>query len=80
MIVFYHPGGRTARLDRYAWVQWHGPEARSVTASISPDAVMRQLNQDSLALLFRRSMPISMGSTPLTGPDPKVVRKELAKT
>jgi hypothetical protein len=80
MIVFHHPGGRTARLDRYAWLQWHGPEARSVTASVSPDAVMRQLNQDSLALLFRRSMPISMGSTPLTGPDPKVVKRDLAKT
>ncbi len=79
MIVFHHPGGRTARLDRYAWYQWRGPEARSVTGSISPDAVMRQLTRDAMALLFRRSMPISMGATPLAGPDPKVVRRELAK-
>src|SRR5437764_3516447 len=29
MVVFHHPGGLTARLDRYAWYTWSGPEARS---------------------------------------------------
>ena len=44
MIVFHHPGGKTARLDRYAWHQWRGPEARSVTGSLSKEAVMKVLN------------------------------------
>jgi hypothetical protein len=66
MVVFHHPGGRTARLDRYAWHQWHGPEARSVTGSLKVEAVMKVLTPGVLALLFRRSMPISPGATPLT--------------
>ena len=66
MVVFHHPGGKTARLDRYAWHQWHGPEARSVTGSLNPAAVMKALTPPVLSLLFRRSMPISPGSTPLT--------------
>lgn len=67
MIVFRHPDGGTSRLDRYAWHQWHGPEARSVTSRVGLDAVMNSLGEDTLALLFRRSMPISAGTTPLTG-------------
>jgi len=59
MIVFHHPGGRTARLDRYAWDIWNGPESRSVTARVAPEKVMQSLTDDRLKLLFRRSMPIS---------------------
>jgi hypothetical protein len=73
MIVFHHPAGRTARLDRYAWHQWHGPEARSVTGSLRKDAVMNALNPAALSLLFRRSMPISAGSNPLTEVNPEGV-------
>jgi hypothetical protein len=72
MIVFHHPGGKTARLDRYSWHQWRGPEARSVTGSLKKDAVMKVLTPPALQLLFRRSMPISAGSTPLTEPNPRV--------
>ena len=36
MIVFHHPGGKTARLDRYAWDIWSGPESRSVTSRVTP--------------------------------------------
>ncbi len=72
MVVFHHPGGRTARLDRYAWHQWHGPEARSVTGSLRKDAVMKVLTADVVSLLFRRSMPISAGDTPLTENRPEV--------
>ena len=67
MIVFHHPDGETSRLDRYAWHQWHGPEARSVTSRIGPEAVMKSLGEGTLELLFRRSMPISAGATPLAG-------------
>jgi hypothetical protein len=65
MVVFHHPSGRTSGLNRYAWHQWHGPEARSVTSRVSADSVMKTLSDDVLALLFRRSMPISPGATPL---------------
>ena len=59
MIVFHHPGGKTARLDRYAWDIWSGPESRSVTSRVPAEKVMQALTDDKLALLFRRSMPVS---------------------
>jgi len=59
MIVFHHPGGKTARLDRYAWDIWTGPESRSVTSRVSTEKIMQGLTEDKLRLLFRRSMPIS---------------------
>lgn len=65
MVVFRHPGGDSSGLNRYAWHQWHGPEARSVTSRVTSDAVMKTLSDDVLSLLFRRSMPISAGSDPL---------------
>ena len=65
MVVFRHPGGDSSGLNRYAWHQWHGPEARSVTSRVTTDAVMKTLSDDVLSLLFRRSMPISAGTDPL---------------
>ncbi|HWL39462.1 MAG TPA: hypothetical protein VNO75_04425 [Gemmatimonadaceae bacterium] len=59
MVVFHHPAGKTARLDRYAWEIWNGPESRSVTARVSHDKVMQSLTPEKLQLLFRKSMPIS---------------------
>ncbi len=59
MIVFHHPGGKTARLDRYAWEIWDGPESRSVTSRVSVDKIMATLSEDRLRDLFRRSMPVS---------------------
>lgn len=67
MIVFHHPGGKTSGNDRYSWHQWHGPEARSVTSRVTGDSVMKVLSDDVLALLFRRSMPISAGTDPTRG-------------
>ena len=59
MIVFHHPAGKTARNDRYAWLNWSGPEARSVTSRVAAGKIMEQLNEENLAGLFRRSYPIS---------------------
>jgi hypothetical protein len=59
MVIFRHPGGRTARLDRYNWYLSHGPEARSVTSHLSREKVMEALTDDDLARLYRRSMRIS---------------------
>ncbi len=63
MIVFHHPGGKTARLDRYAWDLWNGPESRSVTSRVAPDKIMSALTDEKLRALFRRSMPVSNNLT-----------------
>ena len=63
MIVFHHPGGKTARLDRYAWDIWSGPESRSVTSRVPADKIMQSLTDEKLAMLFRRSMPVSNSLT-----------------
>ncbi|MGI9043972.1 MAG: hypothetical protein ACR2GK_07585, partial [Gemmatimonadaceae bacterium] len=67
MVVFRYPGGDSSGLDRYSWHQWHGPESRSVTSRIATESVMKVLSDDVLALLFRRSMPVSPGAHPLAG-------------
>ena len=59
MVIFRHPNGNSARLDRYNWFISNGPEARSVTARLSPKKVLEALSEIDLARLFRRSMPIS---------------------
>ena len=59
MIIFRHPSGRSARLDRYNWYLSNGPEARSVTSRLSPVKVLESLTDDALAQLYRRSMNVS---------------------
>jgi hypothetical protein len=68
MVVFHHPDGRTARLNRYAWAQVSRPEARDVTARLDPGAVLESLTDRDLTRLFRRSMRISAASHPLNVP------------
>lgn len=64
LIVFHHPDGRTSRKDRYAWLDWHGPEAGDVVANIDIDAVRASLNNGVIAELFKRSMLIGSGRGP----------------
>lgn len=59
MIIFRHPDGRTSRLDRYNWVLNQGPEARSVTARVSPEKVLEALDEAEIKRLFQRSMAVS---------------------
>lgn len=59
MVIFRHPGGVSARLDRYNWYISSGPEARSVTSHLSPAKVLDALSDADLARLYRRSMKIS---------------------
>jgi hypothetical protein len=68
MIVFRHPNGRTSRLDRYAWRNIDGPEARNVTARLDGDRILEGLTESDLALHFRRSMRIAAADTPLGTP------------
>jgi hypothetical protein len=62
MVVFHHPNGETARLDRYNWYNSHAPESHSVTARLDPALVEQALTDRDLARLFRRSMPIDAKS------------------
>jgi hypothetical protein len=57
MVVFHHP--TQSRLNRYAWHIWRGPEARSVTARVPKAKVRDSLDEASIGMLFRRSMPIA---------------------
>ena len=59
MVLFRHPNGRSSRLDRYNWFLSNGPESRSVTSRLSPSKVLESLSDQDIALLYRRSMPIS---------------------
>ncbi len=59
MIMFEHPEGATSRRDRYNWVNIAGPGARNVTSRADAAEVLRALTDEQIALLFRRSMPIS---------------------
>jgi hypothetical protein len=59
MVVFRHPDGASSRRDRYNWYISTGPEARSVTSRLSPERIIEQLDDEILARLFRRSMPVS---------------------
>ena len=59
MVLFRHPDGRTARLDRYAWYITRGAEAHDVTARLDRRAVLESLTDADVQRLFRRSMPVS---------------------
>lgn len=59
MVLFRHPNGQSSRLDRYNWFLSNGPEARSVTARLSPKGVLESLTDVDIARLFRRSMAVS---------------------
>ena len=59
LVIFRHPSGKSARLDRYNWYISNGPEARSVTSRLSATKVMESLSDDALAQLYRRSMKVS---------------------
>jgi hypothetical protein len=69
IIMFRHPNGTTSRLDRYNWVITSGPESRSVTARLSPEAVLDQLDAGTITRLFLRSMPVSRRD-PAGAPEP----------
>lgn len=59
MIVFRQADGGTSRYDRYAWLQSNGAEARDVRSRLDKQQVLESLTDETLAALFRRSMPIS---------------------
>jgi hypothetical protein len=67
MVIFRHPSGKSARLDRYNWFISNGPEARSVTSRLSRSKILVALTDEDLAALYRRSMKISRPDPLLPG-------------
>lgn len=63
MVVFHDERGRVP--SRYASHIWRGPEARSVTSRVPARRVLESLSDDDIALLFRKSAPISTPRPPL---------------
>lgn len=59
MIVFHYPDKVSARRNRYAWLNWEGAEARNVTARLEEKKIIESLDEEDIARLFRRSMPIA---------------------
>lgn len=59
MVIFRHPDGLTSRKDRYNWFISTAPEARSVTSRLSPEKVMKAIDDVTLGRLFARSMRVS---------------------
>ena len=72
IVLFRHPNGRASGLDRYNWYISRGPEARSVTARLDPDEVLKSLSDADLARLFARSMPVTTSAPTY---NPKVVSR-----
>lgn len=63
LVVFHDESGEQP--SRYASHIWRGPEARSVTSRVPALRVLESLTNDEIALLFRKSAPISTPRAPL---------------
>jgi hypothetical protein len=63
MVLFRHPDGASSHRDRYNWYISTGPEARSVTTRLSPEIVLKALDEVQLAKLFSRSIAVSRPAT-----------------
>ena len=59
MVVFKHPNGETARRDRYGWHNAHSETANDPRARLTAKDVLADLTDKEIALLFRRSMPVT---------------------
>jgi hypothetical protein len=58
MVIFHHPTGETARLNRYAWINAPAVTAHDPRTSLGAKGLTESLSERELARLFRRSMPI----------------------
>ena len=59
MVVFHHPDTSTSARNRYAWYLARSAEGASTGTRLDAKTVMQEITDRDLALLFRRSMPIS---------------------
>ena len=58
MVIFNHPNGETARLNRYAWINARSETAHDPRKSLPAESLSTALSERDLARLFRRSMPV----------------------
>lgn len=61
-VVFHHPDPSTSRKDRYARLEWRGPEASNVVGRLDVAKLRESLTPAAMAELFTRSAPIGWGS------------------
>lgn len=61
-VVFHHPDPSTSRKDRYARLDWRGPEAANVAARLDIARVRATISDAMIADLFQRSMPVGFGA------------------
>ncbi len=59
MVMFHHPTGETARLNRYAWMNVRSAVAQDPREHLSAATLAASLGDGELAKLFRRSVPVS---------------------
>ncbi|MCC6317511.1 MAG: hypothetical protein IT361_07415 [Gemmatimonadaceae bacterium] len=59
MVIFHHPTGETARLNRYAWLNVRSATAQDPSAHLDAHTLAGGLNEAELARLFRRSLPMN---------------------
>ena len=59
MVIFHHPTGETARLNRYAWVNVRAAQAQDPREHLDQAAISASLGEREVARIFRRSSPIS---------------------
>jgi hypothetical protein len=64
-VIFHHPDPSTSRKDRYARMEWRGPEAADVAGHLDIAKVRAALTDPVIADLFRRSSPIGFGAPAL---------------
>ena len=79
MVVFHHADDSTSRLNRYAWHEWEGEEARNVRARLDRAQVLKALTDEDLAMLFRRSMPIATEASAVAVPGTEAPPSGLAR-
>ena len=65
MVLFHHPDGRTAGQDRYNWYLAPSSMPHDVTARLDKTKVLEALTDREIAMLFRRSMPVTTRRIPL---------------
>jgi hypothetical protein len=58
LVIFHHPTGDSARRNRYAWINARRPEASDPRSRLAEATLTEGLDEGTLRLLFRRSMPI----------------------
>lgn len=59
MVIFHHPTGETARLNRYAWMNVRSAVAQDPREHLDAKSLAATLNEGELARLFRRSVPVN---------------------